>query len=1270
MRKLRGVVGGLLFLAVASFMPVHAQQYSSVSGVVSDKNGDTITGASVTLDNAGLGVHAVTTTNDEGYYQFLRLTPSDSYQLTFAKDGFKALVVSRLAFGVSTAESRNVTLELGQVTTRIEVTAAGEGTLNTTDASVGNVIDTRAVTELPIQFRLDAANLMQLQAGVNDAGSITGARSDQGNITLDGIDINDQATGQAFTSTIPVSIDALQEVRTITAGETPDFGRSSGGIINLETRGGTNDFHGNIREYNRNTLFAANTWFNNRDGVPRSPLIRNQFGGSLGGPIKKDKLFFFFDYEGVRVTQGSQIERAVPTAQFASGELGYINSNPGCDGTARLNNNPNNCITFLSPAQVAALDPQGVGGNPAILSLLASRYPAPNDPTFGDGINSEGFIFNAPAHESDNVYTSRVDYTLSNKHKFFLRASVAREGVDDFFNTTIEQFPGDPAPASRDEFNGYTFVAGWTWSISGTKTNQFSGALTRAILEFPSITQPTFPNSFSFSANLASPYHGFASQSRDVPVPEVRDNFTLSMGRHTMDFGTDIKFIRQISALENDFSFIGIGLGGQLQALDSTVRPADLNGDPSAVTDYDNFFPTLLGRYSSVFTNFNYNTSGTALPSGSGKNRDFNYNEFEFYAQDSWKMRSDLTVTYGLRYQIHTVPYEINGFESIPNIDFASYYSARVQAAAAGVSGNNAVPLVSYNLGGSANHGAPSYYNPDYKDFGPRVGIAYNPSFRSGLLGSVLGDRKTVLRLGGAILHDRISGGPSFGLDQFTFLFDSSANNPLGIAGDPFDSLLTDPRFTGFNTLPGSNFFPAAPSVARPSTPNVDSNGVPFGTFDGGFPNFFQFNRDTKNPYAILLNFGFQRELPGNFLLEAGYVGRLGRRLLAVEDAATITNFKDLASGQLLRAGFAQLQAELPTLNGQIASGGALGIAPVPWFENQINGALTAKLGPGATCATVFGANCATSVDFFLGQLVGKGDLSDTIQALESFGGLGIIEPNIGLPAQTGANGYIGNYASSNYNALLVTLRKRVSNNLQFDFNYTYSHSIDNVSQIANSYVDYGGSNGSLVCDPDNLRTCRASSDFDARHVVSANYIYDLPFGRGQHFLHDAPRWLDAAVGGWSTSGIVTWRTGYPFTINTGAFPTAYTLDSPAVVTGSVAALDGGIHTDSGGNLQYFKNSTAALAALSFPIGGTIGNRNAATGPGFTNVDMGVTKKFHLPWSEKQSLKLVGNAFNVFNHPSFSPPASATLSDTGQFGIITSTASSPRVLQVALRYEF
>lgn len=809
MRYLRGLWSILAVITLFAAPSLLAQQFSAVSGTVSDPSGGVIGDVKVSLDNSLTGFHAETTTNDVGSYRFVRIDTGDGYSISFSKNGFQKFVFSNITMGVSTTETYNVTLQVGSVSTSVEVKAAGEITLNTSDASVGNVIDTRAVSELPIQARLDPANLLVLQAGVNDAGSITGARSDQGNITLDGLDVNDQATGQAFTSTIPISIDSVQEIRTVTAGETADYGRSSGGGINMVTKSGSNDWHGNAREYNRNTLFEANDWFNNRSDVPRAPLIRNQFGGSLGGPIKKDKLFFFFDYEGLRQAASEDIERSVPTASFAAGNLSYINSNPGCNGASRLNTQPG-CISTLPPNQVANLDPLGIGVNAALLSVIDSRYPAPNDPSGGDGVNSEGFRFTAPAHESYNVYTTRIDYTLNQKNKIFVRGSVARAGVDDDFNTDIVQFPGDPSPNSRDTFNEYAVSVGWDWTKSSRFVNTFSAGLVRTILTFPSLENPTYPNLFEFGGPISNPYLSSSAQSRNVPVPEFRDGATWTIGKHTLDFGEDVKLIRQISALKNDFNFIGIGLGGENQSLDTpgdVLRPSDINNDPSAISNWDNAFPFLLGRYSSVTSNFNYTKDGTAFPNGTGKTRDYNYNEFELYFQDSWKARSDLTLTFGLRWDYHTVPYEVNGYQSVPSVNENVYLRTRVNNAMDGLSGINAVPFVSYSLGGAANN-KQGYYNPDYKNFGPRLALAYNPGFRDGLLASIFGDRKSTLRVGGAILYDRIAGGASFGLDQNTFLFDSQAYQPFGMSNNPVGALLTDPRFNGYTNLP-SGFLPS-----------------------------------------------------------------------------------------------------------------------------------------------------------------------------------------------------------------------------------------------------------------------------------------------------------------------------------------------------------------------------------------------------------------------------------------------------------------------------
>src|ERR1043165_8588659 len=385
----------LCFFAISA----SAQSTAGVTGIVKDSNGAVIAGADVKLTDTKTGAELTTKTNDQGVYSFPKVAPGIGYKLTFTAPGFQTLVINDVALGVGNVETHNAEMTIGEVSGTVVVTASNEVTLNTTDASIGNVIGERRLKELPIQIRSSPAALIGLQPGVvgnnvgttttNRVGSVTGSRADQGNITVDGIDANDQATGQ-FASTVGnAPIDAIQEFRAISTNPGASDGRSSGGQVELVTKSGTNEFHGNVREYNRTAATAANTFFNNRAGIKRPQLTRNQFGGSIGGPVVKDALFFFFDYEGRRDAQGVLYLRIVPLNHFRNGGLGFINNTAGCSASARLNTNPN-CITILTPAQVAALDPKGVGGSASLLSFINSRYPPANDLTGGDGITPAG----------------------------------------------------------------------------------------------------------------------------------------------------------------------------------------------------------------------------------------------------------------------------------------------------------------------------------------------------------------------------------------------------------------------------------------------------------------------------------------------------------------------------------------------------------------------------------------------------------------------------------------------------------------------------------------------------------------------------------------------------------------------------------------------------------------------------------------------------------------------------------------------------------------
>ena len=1248
-----GIITGLLLCLCSGSSP--AQQVSGLTGVVTDTSGAPLAGVSVKLVNTQTGAAYAAQTDDQGTYVFPRIPPSTGYSVTFAKEGFRTLTISQIVLGVGITETHNAQLELGPISQTIEVTATGEATLNTTDATIGNVLTTASLHDLPIQIRTNPARLLGLQPGVvantgggaNRDGAVTGSRTDQGNITVDGIDANDMAGGFAFTTVGQAPIDSIQEFRTVSADPTADAGRSSGAQIQLVTKSGTNDWHGSARYFNRSDKFAANSFFNNKAGTPKPELHRNQFGGNLGGPIIKKKLFFFSDYEGRRDARAFSNSRVVPLAHVFNGEVAYINNGAGCSASSNLVTAPA-CITIYpatGPASVASLDPQGTGANAALESFLKGRYPVGQlGLGLGNQVNTGGVRFNSPVSLADNIWTNRVDFNTE-KHKLFGRFNIERF-KQDRTDGPIQQFPGD-AKTTNSQSRDWAFVIGHTWTMSSAMINQATFGITKQVFLFNRTSRPSFPNSFTFGAGLAAPFTSLSSQGRDVPVPTLRDDFTYIHGKHTWQTGFTFKPIHQKSQLTNDFNFLTIGLGGNTSGLNASLRPSDILNSSTARSQWDGMFTFELGRIAAASTQANYNTAGTPFPAGTGKRRDFKYNEYEIYFQDSWKARTDLTLYYGLRWQYYGVPYETNGFQAVNDVDLGNLFAIRQLNGLNGVSGPDVEPFLRYDLGGKAN-GTRGYSSPDLNNFGPRFGLAYNPSVRSGLFGKIIGDRKTSIRAGGGVLYDRVSGAIAFIQDQVSYLFDNTQGVNFG-GGSPNTALLNDPRFTSItNVAPG--IVPTLPAITRPFTPFV-SGGVGTGNATGEFN--YAVDQNFRTPYAYNFSLGVQRELPANFIAEIAYVGRLGRKLFAQADAAQVIDFKDTASGQFMINAFNGLQQ-------QIKAGGT--ITPQAWFENQLNQGIAFNFGPGFDCTSFGVANCTSLVNTFFGSLIDIGDTSDTLQALY---GSGLLMPNVGLSSQFSTNIYNGSYTSSSYNGMLLSLRKRYSHNLQFDLNYSFAHSIDNQSSVVNTVA------GGLVCDLRNLRVCRGNSDFDVTHTVNFNGVYGLPFGRGQLLGRNMPGWADRIIGGWEVSGIYTWRTGFAFSTTTDAFPVGFNFNSPGVLTGSKSALETSIHTvgtGKGASLQLFKDPAAALAAFGDNTHGEIGNRNDLRGPHFWNVDLAILKNFKMPWKESHRLQLRAEMYNGLNHPSFNVPN--TNIHSGTFGVISSEASSPREMQFALRYDF
>lgn len=1276
----------LAVLAVLS-LPTAAQNVASLTGVVTDQSGAAIVGADVKLLDTKTNTSYQTVTNSTGVYTFLKLLPGPAYTLTVSKEGFQSTSINNIYLGVDATHTQNAQLSVGKTTETVEVFGTGsQVSLNTTDTTVSSTMNMNMVHELPLAIRDNPLGLLVYSPGVvrsaagddntlgSRDGAVTGARADQSNYTLDGMDMNDFGTGDSFVMTGSAPMDSVQEVRTESANPLSDEGRGSGAQVQMVTKSGTNQWHGSAYEYNRTTATTANNYFNNLQSpvIPRPPLTRNQFGASIGGPAIKDKLFFFFNYEGRRDARAIPVVTTVPLDNFRAGNIGYINNNAGCTFRSRINTTPN-CISFW-PSTDTSLDPEGRGPDPQLLTFINNRYPHANDLTLGDGINTGGFRWNSPGHYGSNQYVSRIDYNLSSKMKLFGRISIYRRDQGDYVNFLGAQlFPGDPI-SNKIIDHSWGFVIGHTWTISNNKINQFNFGETRAILDFPSLFNPTgttqYTNMMSSATNIArltSPFNGGSSQKRTVPIPVFKDDFTYVRGNHNFQVGGNFKPIKDNSTLVNDFNDVTLGLGSPLTSLGAGELPPNLL-TPSATANrtWSEAYAFALGRIANVNSTFNNAHDLTPLPQGTGHNRSYRYYETELYLQDLYRVNSHLSLNYGLRWQYYSVPYEVNGFQTIPNIDFNSMYYLRAAAGAAGISGDNAAPPVLYSFGGKANH-APGYYHPDWHDFAPRLGFAYNPSFTNGLLGGILGDRKTVIRGGAGIVFDHtIMSAINFFNDQSSFVFGQSVATVFqnGLNGDP--------RFSDVGGLGGLPALNPPQAAAVPAEPYLLPAGSPY-KYGGlvGNQNELAIDPHYRTPYAETITFGIQRELPGNFFFETTYLGRFGHRLLSRGDAGQVVDFKDPASGQMLVNEFTKLSLE--ARNGQP-------IAESAFFDNQMNPTIAANYGGPITDCASFGQfflgvatpNCAELVNDLFDPLPTIGDMGDTFAALYAGAGAPMIPANVGLDPQFSSQLYFGNKSYSNYHGLLSSLHKRLSHGLQFDINYTYSHSIDNSSTIANNATGTAetGGYGGFLCDAIRLRSCRANSDFDVTHLVSADGIYDLPFGKGRWLGSNASGWLNQIIGGWQVAFLNQWRSGFAFTTVSEAFPVSFNANSPAVFIGTRSDIKTKVHFDkTNGQVQLFADPTAALNAFTGPIGLEGPTRNNLRGPRFSNTNLSLNKHFQI--RDKYGLEFRAEAYNAFNQVNFALPIGsvADINNPNTFGVINAAAAA-REMQFSLRIDF
>ena len=1242
----------LLLVFVSTPIPGLAQTATtSVRGEVMDSTGALIPGVEITITEKSIGVTQTHRTDDKGEYSFQQIPPG-SYEIKVRAPGFNEQT-KRAQLLVNQPATINISLTVGSSNTTVEV-MSDTSALNAIDATIGTPFNQNTIQSLPFQGN-NVFSLLSLQAGVlslgdqststmdsdSRAGSVNGARSDQSNLTLDGIDNNTQTLGYAFYGVLRPTRDSVDEFRVVTTSSNADSGRSSGAQVSVVTRSGTNRIHGSAYEYYRPTNTVANDWFNKQAEIqtdePNVPghYLRNTFGASIGGPIIKDKLFYFASYEADKIAQNQQVINEVPTGTSASpglrqGYLTYVNAQGG--------------TTTLTPSTIAQMDPQcsgegtcplGPGVDSAALGYFATLPPA-NGSLLGDGYNFGSYTFSSPTPQSNITNLVKFDYNLSAKQRLFARGNLQSDNL-----TGAVTYPGG-APGSNNHSNDKGIGIGHTWAISNNLVNN---------LRYGYIRQ-----GFANRGSLHGDYVNFANINPliapttdlvvNVPVHNIVDDVSWTKKNHTLQGGVNYRLIHNnfqgdATAFNNaQVQYYSLGEGSIAntgQDLDASAFPqlGIPAIDGSFDTAYSNAIAAVAGIIPVATEYFNYKSMGSSLSAvghGLPLTRNYKSNELEFYLQDSWKATRSLTLTYGLRYTSLQTPYEVNGQEVAPTIGLDEWFRARATGMAQGITDQ---PEISFAGAGHANN-APGMWAKDKKDFAPRFAIAYSPSHLPGVLGTIFGDGATSIRAGFGIYYDHFGEGI---INTF------NANGAYGLSSrvnSPID-LTTDqaPRFASTTSVPTQIIPSVSPETTFPVTPG-DIEALSWSV-----------DNRVKTPYAEAMDFSIQRQISSTWTMEAAYVGRLGKRLLQNLDLATALDLVDPKSrmdyfkaSQLMSA--ASL-AGVPTAS----------MPTIPYFENMFPN----LIGNGQT------ATQNIYQDLWGSSVVGNETFP--LYSLDT----GAFYPGSGFTPGPLNRFFDSQYSSlyawasvgtSSYHSLQLSLRHAMTHGLQFQFNYVFGKSIDLGSDSERSDYNKNQTFSSIV-NAWNIKGNRGVSDFDTRHAISGNFNYILPFGRGATFASNSNRVVNALVGGWDIAGLVHWTSGLPFSGVDGAgWGTDWATQSFALVSGKVAS--GGHHIVSG-EPNAFPNPSAALANIGAPFAGISGQRNIFRGDGYFSIDGSLTKEFRIV--EGQALKFQWDVFNATNAVRFDPhsiqnnPFSAS-----SFGIYSKQLVEARRMQLSLKYSF
>lgn len=1262
-----------LCLLLACAANAQTNPTGTLSGTVVDSSNAVVPGATMAVVESTTGVSLKTTSGADGHFYIGNLPPGD-YTVTVTAKGFQTAVYNTVKIVVGQIYDLKVSLKIGEVSSTVTV-EAGAQVLQTTQTSVGSTVSGPLITHLPSDSNTALWGATMLSPAIQTIGgprqsSAEGLPGGAVNVTFDGIAAQWQPgkSGDPLFTMIYTSIDDVAEVNISTAAAGANESGEGAVQVNLVSQRGTNNYHGGVWEYFRNDWLNSNYYFNNLAGLPRQKMRYNQYGFKVGGPILKNKMFFFADMDWLARPQSSVQTRNLLTTQAAGGVYTYgpVDSSGnsctpgtgGCVGTGQVNAWTNcgattcsaNLLQMASNFGATSTIDTVVG---AAITAAEGAVTAPGVHSFANpSLNQQQIGFNSPGSYGQKMPDFRLDWNITQSHSFEFDYHLTKFSLGtDILNGRGITYP--VAPFSSNQ-GGYTadrqiFAWAWRWNVSPTQSNEVRFGFQSSPEEFAGNINPgVYP---TLSTNLGSiriqpsftsglmddPWLTFTSPTEDNPaVGQLSDNFVWARGSHNMAFGTTITRQPYHDAnFSPIFGQLSIGMDPN-DPMNARFSPTNLpNISPSDQANAAQLYALLAGRINGYGANVALDPNTRQFVTGHPLKDAYHQSDIGLYANDSWRYRPNLTFNYGLRWQ----------YEGVPVDDLNEYFT--VQGGYAGLFGVSGVNNLFKpgTLSGSVptyvlNNGKP-WYNNWHKGFAPSLGVAWQPSFEGSMWHKLFGKPgDSVFRAGYSIAYSREG------------LFNWAGPSNPGYQGQQFSNPVSPS-----GTIGSGQFAAGSLQLQNLSMTTVAQNPTSFQT---SFPinpaAFNSVNAAAPNlhmPYIQSWSFGIQREMTPNMAVEIRYVGNHG---VGLWEALNLNEVNIFGSGSGAGNDFLT-EFNHAASNLQICMANS-SCAAAPTFANTgLTGQVALPIYTAAFTGTQTGSQ--SDPNFSSGEFITPLQLGLAGSTASLLSGQSFL-PNLeaaGYPSNffvvnpdaTGGANLVRNGFQSTYNALVLDFRRRPSHGLEFDANYTFSKGLtDDWQRNTNNGVD-------AFTSLRNPGSMKGPSPYDLRHAFKLFSVYDLPFGPG-HRLSTGSSIVNHIIGGWTFNTNNRWQTGRVSLLFGGLGGTVNQNDGGVMLQGlnwnQFQSLLGVYKTPgtpaSGGNPaipgqvfyvpQAFLNggnapgaNPAILSACNTP--GKFCQRAFLYGPGFFRADWSIVKNTKI--TERVSSEFRVEFLNAFNNSNF-----------------------------------